>query len=124
MFSSLIQLPLYRGLRYIYRQDIESYMSKSTVSTTVPREVKNQLDEKAESRDLTRSEIAREILESGVEDEPSWIEWLKYQIGRNATTIAVIWIFSVLIGGLDSVITLSTGLLVLGMMIYSLLSYD
>jgi uncharacterized membrane protein YkgB len=99
-------------------------MSKSTVSTTVPREVKNQLDEKAESRDLTRSEIAREILESGVEDEPSWIEWLKYQIGRNATTIAVIWIFSVLIGGLDPVITLSTGLLVLLMMIYSLYSYD
>lgn len=96
-------------------------MSKSTVSTTVPREVKNQLDEKAESRDLTRSEIAREILESGIQDEPSW---LKYQISRNATTIAVIWIFSVLIGGLDPVITLSTGLLVLGMMIYSLYSYD
>lgn len=97
-------------------------MSKSTVSTTVPREVKNQLDEKAESRDLTRSEIAREILESGIQNsDPSWIE---YQISRNATTIAVIWIFSVLIGGLDSVITLSTGLLVLGMMIYSLFSYD
>jgi predicted DNA-binding protein len=97
-------------------------MSKSTVSTTVPREVKNQLDEKAESRDLTRSEIAREILESGIQNNDS--SWIEYQISRNATTIAVIWIFSVLIGGLDSVITLSTGLLVLGMMIYSLFSYD
>lgn len=99
-------------------------MSKSTVSTTVPREVKNQLDEKAESRDLTRSEVAREILESGIQDEPSWIEWIEYQISRNATTIAVIWIFSVIIGGLDPVITLSTGFLVLVMMIYSLYSYE
>jgi len=97
-------------------------MSKSTVSTTVPREVKKQLDEKAESRDLTRSEIAREILESGIQNNDS--SWIEYQISRNATTIAVIWIFSVLIGGLDPVITLSTGLLVLGMMIYSLFSYD
>jgi uncharacterized membrane protein YkgB len=97
-------------------------MSKSTVSTTVPREVKNQLDDEANSRDLTRSEIAREILKEGVQDDHE--SWIEYQVSRNATTIAVIWIFSVLIGGLDSVITLSTGLLVLGMMIYSLFSYD
>lgn len=97
-------------------------MSKSTVSTTVPRKVKKQLDDEAESRDLTRSEIAREILESGIQnDEPNWLE---YQISRNATTIAVIWIFSVLIGGLEPVITLSSGLVVLIMMIYSLFSYD
>jgi uncharacterized membrane protein YkgB len=97
-------------------------MSKSTVSTTVPREVKNQLDDEANSRDLTRSEIAREILKEGIQDDHE--SWIEYQVSRNATTIAVIWIFSVLIGGLDSVITLSTGLLVLGMMIYSLFSYD
>jgi hypothetical protein len=97
-------------------------MSKSTVSTTVPRKVKKQLDDEAESRELTRSEIAREILESGVQnDEPNWLE---YQISRNATTIGVLWIFSVLIGGLDWLVTVSTGILVFLIMVYSMFIYD
>jgi len=119
MFSNLIQSPLYRGLSYIYRQDIESHMSKSTVSTTVPQEVKRRLDEEADSRNLTRSEIAREILVNGT----TRIPWIKYQIQQNATVISVIWIFAVLIGGFEWLTIVSTGLLVLGMQIYSFWIY-
>jgi hypothetical protein len=97
-------------------------MSKSTVSTTVPREVKNQLDDEANSRDLTRSEIAREILKEGVQDDHE--SWIEYQVSRNASTIGVIWIFSVLIGGLEPTITVSTGLLVLFMLLYSMFIYE
>jgi predicted transcriptional regulator len=90
-------------------------MSKSTVSTTVPQEVKQRLDEEADSRNLTRSEIAREILVNGT----TRIPWIKYQIQQNATVIAVIWIFAVLIGGFEWSTVFFTGLAVLGMQIYS-----
>jgi len=99
-------------------------MSKSTLSIAVSNEVKSGIQDIAESKDLSKSEVAYQILKDELEDYDQTKSALVETLVRNSAVIGFVWVLLVLLLDFSALNTLLTGLLVLGLLIYSVFFYD
>jgi len=99
-------------------------MSKSTLSIAVSKDVKSGIQDIAESKDLSKSEVAYQILKDELEDYDQTKSALVETLVRNSAVIGFVWVLLVLLLDFSALNTLLTGLLVLGLLIYSVFFYD
>jgi hypothetical protein len=99
-------------------------MSKSTLSIAVSKDVKSGIQDIAESKDLSKSEVAYQILKDELEDHNRTIPKLVETLVKNSAVIGFVWLLLVLLLDFSALNTLLTGLLVLGLLVYSVFFYD
>ena len=99
-------------------------MSKSTLSIAVSNEVKSGIQNIAESKDLSKSEVAYQILKDELDDYDRTKSTLVETLVRNSAVIGFVWVLLVLLLDFSPVNALLTGTLVLGLLIYSMWFYE
>lgn len=100
-------------------------MSKSTLSVAVSKGVKSDIESIADSRDLSKSEVTYEILKDALEDYHSnQKDWLVGSLIKNSTSIGFVWLLAMLLLDVSRIESVITGLLVLGLLVYSIWFYD
>lgn len=100
-------------------------MSKSTLSVAVSKGVKSDIESIADSRDLSKSEVTYEILKNALEDyHDNQKDWLVGSLIKNSTSIGFVWLLAMLLLDVSLIESVITGLLVLGLLVYSIWFYD
>lgn len=100
-------------------------MSKSTLSVAVSKGVKSDIQSIADSRELSKSEVTYEILKKALDNHhENRKDWLTDSLIKNSGTIGFVWILAILLLDVNLVESVITGLLVLGLLIYSMWFYE
>ena len=99
-------------------------MSKSTLSIAVSNEVKSGIQDIAESKDLSKSEVAYQILKDELEGYDRTKSTLVETLVRNSAVIGFVWLLLVLLLDFSPVNASLTGILVLGLLVYSMWFYE
>jgi hypothetical protein len=99
-------------------------MSKSTLSIAVSNEVKSGIQNIAESKDLSKSEVAYQILKDELDDYDRTKSTLVETLVRNSAVIGFVWLLLVLLLDFSPVNASLTGILVLGLLVYSMWFYE
>lgn len=92
-------------------------MSKTTMSIAVSEGVKSELEDMAEEREISRSEVTYQILRQELNRESG----IRDSLVENATLIGIIWLGVTLGVGFGTLVTLSTGLIMVILLVYSML---
>lgn len=100
-------------------------MSKSTLSVAVSKGVKSDIQSIADSRELSKSEVTYEILKKALDDyHENRKDWLVDSLIKNSGTIGFVWILAILLLDVNLVESVITGLLVLGLLVFSMWFYE
>ena len=99
-------------------------MSKSTLSIAVSKDVKSGIQDIAESKDLSKSEVAYQILKDELENHDRTRTRIVDTLVRNSAVIGFVWVLLVFLLDFSPLNATFTGLLVLGLLVYSMFFHD